>query len=94
LAKTSAGWKPLFNAHGDLIKSVKDIRDMYYLADYAMCIQDSNGVKYTWEEFEERVVKFNPNGLSHILDAMCTGGVEENYHIDKEGCEFYKGEWS
>ena len=49
IAKTSAGWLPLFQGHKDGINSVAGYKAAY----------DEYGVEYNWEAFDERVIKFN-----------------------------------
>ena len=56
IAKTSMGWLPLFQAH-ECFKSIKQLKDMYYSDEFF--ISDEYGDSYTWEAFEERVLKFN-----------------------------------
>ena len=96
IAKTSAGWKPLFQANM-LFKSVAEIKKFYEESD--LDIFDEYNTKYTWKEFEERVLKFNPDGKSHIeeikKDKYVTAKyIEDNYHIDQDGYEFLSGEWN
>ena len=57
IAKTSAGWLPLFQYHSNGISSVKDIKDAYNTDKVE--IYDESEQKYLWAEFEERVLKFN-----------------------------------
>lgn len=56
IAKTSFGWLPLFEKHGS-ISSVKDIKNIFSSGKFE--IHDEYGVPYTWNEFCERVLKFN-----------------------------------
>lgn len=55
IAKTSAGWQPLFEAH-EQIRSVADLKMLYDKG--GVQILDEYGKEYTWPEFEERVVNF------------------------------------
>ena len=55
IAKTSAGWKPCFEAH-EHIRSVADLKLLYDLGDVS--ILDEYGKEYNWQGFVERVVKF------------------------------------
>jgi hypothetical protein len=67
IAKISGGWLPLFESHRS-INSVKDIKAAYDTGQFE--IVDEYGKKYSWEQFEERVLnwnKDNPKALSHIL---------------------------
>lgn len=98
IAKTSAGWKPLFQ-NNEYFESVEDIKNFYFNNFDTLIIKDEYGTDYTWEEFKKRVINFNPNGVSHIksikLDGFVTEEyINENYNYDKEGYEFSKGEWS
>lgn len=58
LAKTSAGWLPLFEEHA-LLHSVADIKKFYDVFAPKITIIDEYGQTYNWNEFEERVLKFN-----------------------------------
>lgn len=64
VAKTSMGWLPLFQAHADGIKSVKEYKEAYDTGTFE--IYDEYGNKYTWEEFDKRVLKFNGGKLGGI----------------------------
>lgn len=58
LAKTSAGWLPVFETQQNpLIRSVADIKKLYETGDYE--IYDEYNTPYTWEEFDKRVLQFN-----------------------------------
>ena len=83
IAKTSYGWKPLFQKNL-LFSSVKDIKEFYDKS--GLEIFDEYGKKYNWEEFTERVLKFGENGKTHM--------EYEGYTVDSEGFEFMDGEWS
>lgn len=56
IAKTSAGWLPLWQSH-DCFKSVKQLKKLYDTGNFT--IADEYGNVYNWEEFDERVVQFN-----------------------------------
>lgn len=56
LAKTSCGWLPLFQSHKN-IHSISDMKKIY--DDGGFQIVDEYGTSYTWDEFDERVLKFN-----------------------------------
>ena len=83
IAKTSCGWKPLFQKNL-LFSSVKDIKEFYDKS--GLEIFDEYGKKYNWEEFTKRVLKFCENGKTHI--------EYEGYTVDSDGYEFMDGEWS
>lgn len=57
VAKTSCGWLPLFQGHKDGINSVREYKAAYETGEFE--IFDEYGDSYTWEEFTERVLKFN-----------------------------------
>lgn len=57
IAKTSAGWLPLFQAHKDGIHSVSDLRSAVSSGDFE--IIDEYGVFYDWEQFSKRVLEWN-----------------------------------
>lgn len=56
VAKTSAGWLPLFQAHNEL-HSVRDFKAVYDTGEFK--IFSEYGDEYDWNDFEERVLKFN-----------------------------------
>ena len=56
IAKTSAGWLPLFEA-SENIHSVADIKVLYDTKKYF--IIDEYDKKYNWEQFDKRVLKHN-----------------------------------
>ena len=87
VAKTSAGWKPLFESHHN-IHSVAQYKQMY---DNGFAIHDEYGRTYTWDEFKERVIDWNkddPDARSH-LDYS-----QNDYYFDHEGYEFTDREFS
>ena len=56
IAKTSCGWLPLFESH-DCFQSIKQLKELYDTGSFI--IYDEYGDIYNWEEFDERVLKFN-----------------------------------
>ena len=54
IAKTSAGWLPLFQAH-NCIKSVSDIKTLYDTGEFI--IYDEYDTVYDWEGFKKRVLE-------------------------------------
>ena len=74
IAKTSAGWLPSFE-ESHSIHSVADIKKLYDTGKFV--IYDEYGMYYNWEEFDERVLKFNGGVLGAIprekvkVDASC-----------------------
>lgn len=57
IAKTSCGWLPLFQGHKDGINSVSEYKAAYETGEFD--IVDEYGTSYNWNEFEDRVLKFN-----------------------------------
>lgn len=53
IAKTSAGWQPLFEAH-DHIRTVSDLKLLYDKG--GIQIFDEYGQEFTWDEFVKEVV--------------------------------------
>ena len=95
IAKTSIGWKPLFQDNL-LFKSVADIKQFYDKS--GLEIFDEYNTKYTWEQFEERVLKFGVDGKSHIQYNLSQDDIINYYErfkytIDSEGYEFLGGDW-
>lgn len=66
IAKTSGGWKPLFQSH-KRIHSINDLKIIYGTGKFI--IYDEYGEIYNWDEFKKRVIdwnKNNPNACVHI----------------------------
>lgn len=82
IAKTSHGWKPVFEKTKNY-DSLKKIKEFYERNINDLVIEDEYGQQYGWIEFYERVVLFNPKGLSH----------KESYK-DSEGYEFVEYKFS
>ena len=57
VAKTSAGWLPLFQSYPGVIDSMDDYHR--FLTHPDVIIYDEYGTEYTYEQFVERVLKFN-----------------------------------
>lgn len=66
VAKTSAGWLPLFQSH-DSFKSVEQLKRLYDTGKFIL--YDEYGTIYTWDEFDERVLKFN-GGISGAIEKV------------------------
>ena len=77
IAKTSSGWLPLFDGTG-CFKSIKELKEIYATGFFVLC--DEYGNMYNWEEFDERVLKFN-GGVVGVVKQM-------KYDIDKNS-SFY-----
>lgn len=73
IAKTSAGWKPLFEAH-EHIRSVADLKLLYNKGNVQ--IYDEYNQEYSWDEFVKRVVNFGDN------HNWRTGGGNEFTSVD------------
>lgn len=56
VAKTSCGWLPSFDGSG-CFKSVRELKNIYDSGEFIL--YDEYGTIYTWDEFDERVLKFN-----------------------------------
>lgn len=63
IAKTSCGWLPLFQCHG-CFKSIKQLKELYDTGEFI--IYDEYRTVYNWEEFDERVLKFNGGVLGAV----------------------------
>lgn len=57
IAKTSAGWLPLFDGSHGKFKSVRELKDLYDTGDYF--IEDEYGHTWDWDAFDVRVLQFN-----------------------------------
>ena len=57
VAKTSAGWLPLFQAHPNGIQSVREYKATYETGE--VDVVDEYGNFYDWDAFTDRVLKFN-----------------------------------
>ena len=64
IAKTSGGWKPLFQEH-NRIHSVNDIKLIMSTGKFS--IYDEYGTIYTWNEFVKRLLIGIKMTLRHIL---------------------------
>jgi hypothetical protein len=93
IAKTSAGWKPCFEAH-EHIRSVADLKMLY--DKEGVIIYDEYGTEYDWDAFVERVVNFGDdyNWRTH-KNNDCEWRITEDYEftsvdgyrfVDREFC--------
>lgn len=80
IAKTSMGWLPIFEA-SENIRSVADIKTLYDTKKY--WIVDEYGEKYNWEQFTERVLKFN-GGVAGAIPKSYYTPDPESYFYDKD----------
>ena len=80
IAKTSAGWKPLFHAN-EKFKSMDDLWEILKFGNHI--VADEYDDVYDFDSFVERVLKHSPDGKSH-----------SNTFKDKYGYEFTYTEFS
>ena len=86
VAKTSCGWKPVFEEHAQ-IHSVRDLDKFYHDNMHYLTIFDEYKQKYTWPEFEERVIKHGTPKVFNPEIGMYTG----NWRCESDNdCEPYK----
>ena len=86
IAKTSAGWLPLFQAHKDGISSVAEYKTAYDTGKFR--IYDEYGTEYNWDAFEVRVLKHNGG----ILGVQKPEKIEQNKRsqlYDKNMPDYY-----
>jgi len=85
IAKTSCGWKPLFEAH----KRIRSVRDIKAAISDGFRVVDEYGTFYNLDEFVDRVVKFNAENQDAISHQCYDGCRYANDHfLDTEGYEF------
>lgn len=86
IAKTSAGWLPLFQAHKDGISSVAEYKVAYDTGEFR--IYDEYGYEYNWDAFDDRVLKHNGG----ILGVQKPEKIEQNKRsrwYDKNMPDYY-----
>lgn len=103
IAKTSVGWRPLFQAH-EKIRSVGDLKLIYETGEFI--IYDEYNEVYTWDEFEKRVVdwnKDNPDACGHVKPDRFKPNFYKMYgynysdsrnFLSADGYDFTNGEFS
>ena len=84
IAKTSAGWLPLFQKH-DCFKSVKELKELYETGEFI--IYDEYCTKYSWEEFDERVLQHN-GGVLGVAPRERIVQDKNRYFYDPDVPEF------
>lgn len=92
IAKTSYGWKPLFQEHPS-IHSITDLKDVYERGSFV--ILDEYDTPYSWEEFEDRVIDFNkdnPDTIDHMTYPK--DRYSPIYFRSSDGYDFVRGEFS
>ena len=90
IAKTSCGWKPVFEEH-EHIHSVRDLDRFYHDNMRYLTIFDEYGQKYTWQE---RVIKY---GTPKVFDpeiGMYTGNWRCESDNDCEPYNHWDGEYA
>lgn len=107
IAKTSIGWKPLFQAAKGY-RSVAEMKEAYDSIPGCKIV-DEYGAEYTWREFKERVLDFNRSKrcvaseqdvddthcISHILyEDPYWPSYKPQYFYDQDGYEFTTGQFS
>lgn len=86
IAKTSCGWKPVFEEH-EQIHSVRDLDKFYHDNMHYLTIFDVYEQKYSWPEFEERVINHGTPKVFNPEIGMYTG----NWRCESDNdCELYK----
>lgn len=86
IAKTSAGWLPLFQAHKNGINSVAEYQTAYDTGEFR--IYDEYGCEYNWDAFDDRVLKHNGG----ILGVKKPEKIEQNKRskwYDKNMPDYY-----
>ena len=56
IGKRSGGWLPLFEAHGNEIRSIADYKRLYDTSDFK--IFDEYDRELTWKEFEDQLLSW------------------------------------
>lgn len=102
IAKTSCGWKPLFQAHPDAFKSVAELKALYESGGFV--IYDEYQKIYNWESFVERVVNWNKDPfklhdgrlgpISHFDKDVLDPYWSKYYYKDPDGYEFVTRDFS
>lgn len=91
IAKTSCGWKPLFESH----KRIRSVRDIKAAINDGFRVVDEYGQFYNLDEFVDRVVNFNADNDQAISHPEYEGGMyRDSYFLDTEGYEFTEHKFS
>lgn len=64
IGKCSMGWLPLFEAHSNGIRSIKEYKAAYDTGKFK--IYDEYNREFTWPEFDERVLQHN-GGVAGVI---------------------------
>lgn len=84
VAKTSCGWLPLFDGSG-CFQSIRELMTIYESGDFIL--SDEYGNIYTWDEFDERVLKFN-GGIKGITPREKINQDRNSPWFDKNMLEY------
>ena len=94
IAKTSAGWQPLFECHEGEIESVSQLKTAYDSGEYT--IVDEYGDEYTWDEFDKRVLQWGEHRdtkpichIEHIIENPDRFISKHDYYHDEDGYDFF-----
>ena len=88
IAKTSMGWKPLFQAY-DCLNSVRNTRQAYETGDFA--ILDEYHKEYDWAAFDERVLQHSQDLPANTVRSHKE--FHQSFFTDAEGYEFWRVEF-
>lgn len=78
IGKCSGGWLPLFEAHSNGIRSIKEYKEAYDTGNFK--IYDEYDREYNWADFEEKVLKHN-GGVA--------GAIPREYYEKDPSSPFY-----
>lgn len=87
IAETSYGWKPALFQH----EHINSVADLHHAVEDGWLLMDEYWQRYTWSEFETRVLDFNrknPDAWSHIEKDREAGQC--CFFSDTEGYEFLR----
>ena len=93
IAKTSCGWKPIFEEH-PLIHSVRDLDKFYHEHSDDIIIYDEYGNGYTWSEFKRRVINFETPKVFDPEFGLYTGNWRCEADNDCEHIRHWEGEYA
>lgn len=102
IAKTSYGWKPLFERQLGRFSTIKELKQYYEDNSDMLEIIDEYDKAYTWDEFDKRVLQHgNEDSYSHLeyhgKDITGNYSIWErlnvNNYIDCDGFEWQLGDF-
>lgn len=79
IGKCSMGWLPLFEAHSNGIRSIKEYKAAYDTGKFK--IYDEYNREYNWTEFEEKVLKHN-GGIAGVMPREYIGRDKDSIFYD------------